>query len=40
MAQDRICEVTRQSTEVIGPPPLEVRSRFYNPNVEQPWQIA
>ena len=36
-AQDRIGEVTRQSIELIGPPPLEVRSRFYNRNVEQPW---
>lgn len=36
-AQDRIGEVTRQSIELIGPPPLEVRSRFYNPDVEQPW---
>jgi len=36
-AQDRIGEVSRQSIELIGPPPLEVRSRFYNPDVEQPW---
>jgi hypothetical protein len=36
-AQDRIGEVTRQSIELIGPPPLETRSRFYNPDVEQPW---
>ena len=35
--QDRIGEVTRQSIELIGPPPLETRSRFYNPDVEQPW---
>lgn len=33
----RIGEVTRQSIEVIGPPPPEVRQRFYNPDVEQPW---
>jgi hypothetical protein len=36
-AQVRIGDVTRQSIELIGPPPQEVRSRFYNPNVEQPW---
>lgn len=36
-AQDRIGEVTRQSIELIGPPPLETRSRFYNRDVEQPW---
>jgi hypothetical protein len=35
--QDRVGEVTRQSIELIGPPPLEVRSRFYNPAVDQPW---
>jgi len=35
--QDRIGEVTRQSIELIGPPPMETRSRFYNPDVEQPW---
>jgi hypothetical protein len=29
-------EVTRQSIELIGPAPLEARSRFYNPNVDQP----
>jgi len=34
---DRIGEVTRQSIEIIGPPPMEVRRRFYNPDVEQPW---
>lgn len=33
----RIGEVTRQSIEIIGPPPMEVRQRFYNPDVEQPW---
>lgn len=30
-------EVTRQSIELIGPPPSETRTRFYNPDVEQPW---
>ena len=34
---DRIGEVTRQSIEMIGPPPNEVRQRFYNPDVDQPW---
>ena len=34
---DRIGEVTRQSIEIIGPPPNEVRQRFYNPDVDQPW---
>jgi len=33
----RIGEVTRQSIELIGPAPLETLSRFYNPDVEQPW---
>jgi hypothetical protein len=33
----RIGDVTRQSIEIIGPPPPEVRQRFYNPDVEQPW---
>ncbi len=36
-AQGRIGEVTRQSVEILGPPPVEARSRFYNPDVEQPW---
>jgi hypothetical protein len=36
-AGDRIGEVTRQSIEIIGPPPSEVRQRFYNPDVDQPW---
>ena len=36
-AAHRIGHVTRQSIELIGPDPIEVRSRFYNPNVEQPW---
>jgi hypothetical protein len=35
--QDRIGEVARQSIELIGPPPQGVRSRFYNPDVDQPW---
>lgn len=35
--RDRIGEITRHSIELVGPPPLEVRSRFYNPSVEQPW---
>ena len=38
-AQDRIGEVTRQSIELIGRPPMETRLRFYNPDVEQPWII-
>ena len=36
-AGDRIGEVTRQSIELVGPPPLEGRQRFYNPDVDQPW---
>ena len=36
-AQDRIGEVTRQSIELIGMPPMETHMRFYNPDVEQPW---
>jgi hypothetical protein len=35
--EEWIGEVTRQSIELIGPPPLEVRSRFYNRDVDQPW---
>jgi hypothetical protein len=35
--EHRIGEVTRQSIEIIGPSPMETRSRFYNPDVEQPW---
>jgi hypothetical protein len=35
--QDQIGEVTRASIELIGPPPLEIRTRFYNPDVDQPW---
>jgi hypothetical protein len=34
---DKIGEVTRWSIEIIGPPPREVRARFYNQAVEQPW---
>ncbi len=33
----RIGKVTRQSIEIIGPPPQERRLRFYNPDVDQPW---
>jgi hypothetical protein len=36
---DRIGEVTRQSIEIIGPPPSEVRQHFYNPDVDQLWII-
>jgi hypothetical protein len=34
---DRIGEVTAQSIEIIHPLPTEVRHRFYNPDVDQPW---
>jgi hypothetical protein len=34
---DRIGEVTLQSIEIIHPLPSEVRHRFYNPDVAQPW---
>lgn len=34
---DRIGDVTAQSIEIIHPPPSEVRHRFYNPDVDQPW---
>ncbi|MCL4853334.1 MAG: hypothetical protein KJZ78_18410 [Bryobacteraceae bacterium] len=34
---NRIGEVTLQSIEIIGLPPTEVRQRFYNPDVDQPW---
>ena len=37
--EHRIGEVTRQSIEIIGPSPMETRSRFYNPDVEQPWIV-
>jgi hypothetical protein len=33
----RLGEVTRQSIELIGPPPMETRTRFYNQEVDQPW---
>ncbi len=36
-AGDRIGEVTAQSIEIIHSLPSEVRHRFYNPDVEQPW---
>jgi len=35
----RIGEVTRQSIEIVGPAPLEIRQRFYNPDVDQPWFV-
>jgi hypothetical protein len=35
----RLGEVTRQSIEIIGPPPTEVRTRFYNSDVDQPWIV-
>ena len=34
---DRIGEVTVQAIEIIHPLPSEVRHRFYNPDVDQPW---
>lgn len=34
---DRIGEVTLHSIEIIHPLPSEVRHRFYNPDVDQPW---
>lgn len=34
---DRIGEVTAQSIEIIHRLPSEVRHRFYNPDVDQPW---
>jgi hypothetical protein len=37
-AGDRIGEVTMHSIEIIHPLPAEVRHRFYNPDVEQPWE--
>jgi hypothetical protein len=34
----RIGQVSRQNIEIIlGAPPNEVRQRYYNPDVEQPW---
>jgi hypothetical protein len=38
-AAERIGEVTRKSIELVGSPPMEGRSRFYNPDVEQPWIV-
>ena len=38
-AGDQIGEVTIQSIEIVGPPPRDVRQRFYNPDVDQPWII-
>ena len=35
--QRTVGEVTRQSIEIIGPPPQENRLRFYNPDADQPW---
>lgn len=35
--RQRIGEVSRQSIELNGPPSLEMRSRFYNPDVKQLW---
>jgi hypothetical protein len=37
-AGDRIGEVTLHSIEIIHPLPSEVRLRFYNPDVAQPWE--
>jgi hypothetical protein len=37
-AADRIGEVTMHSIEIIHPLPAEVRHRFYNPDVTQPWE--
>lgn len=34
---DRIGEVTAQSIQILLAPPSEVRHRFYNPDVDQPW---
>lgn len=36
-AQHRLGRVTGQWIELIGPAPAEPRTRFYNPEVEQPW---
>ena len=35
--QHRLGEATRQSIELIGPPPMETRTRYYNPDADQPW---
>jgi len=37
--QDWVGEVTRQSIELIGLPPVDTKSRFYNPDVDQPCMI-
>ena len=37
MLGDRIGEVTLQSIEIVRAEPVEVRHRFYNPDVDQPW---
>ena len=37
-AGDRIGEITMHSIEIIHPLPSEVRLRFYNPDVTQPWE--
>jgi len=34
---ERVGQVTRQSIEIVGPPPRETITRFYNWEVEQPW---
>jgi hypothetical protein len=34
---DRIGEVALESIEIILPPPSDVRHRFYNPDIDQPW---
>jgi len=36
---DSMGEVTAQSIEIIHSVPSEVRHRFYNPDVEQPWIV-
>ncbi len=33
----RVGKVTRQSIEIVGPPPQEYRLRFFNSEVDQPW---
>lgn len=37
--EQRIGEVTRESIELVGPPPSQTRMRFYNPDVDQPWIV-
>jgi len=34
---ERLGEITRPSIEIVGPPPRETITRFYNWEVEQPW---